>query len=485
MGSVINDSELTAQPWDFVVIGGGTAGLVASRTAASFGARVLLIEADRLGGDCLWTGCVPSKSLIAAAHAASTALRSQELGVHAEGAAVDFSAVMNHVHTAMHTIAPVDSAESLERDGVAVLRGSARFRDGRTLIVDGRTIRFRQAMIATGSRPRALGMEGAAALTVLTSDSLWNLTEQPERILVVGGGPIGCELGQALARLGSQVTLVQRNKRLIPKESEAAEAIISAALAADGVDVRKGRAVRRIETIDGKSGSLSLDDGTVLEFDRMLVSIGRIADTRSLALDNAGVTIDDRGTVIVDDSLRTTNKRIWAAGDVTALPQFTHTAGVNGSIAASNAMLGLRRTIDRRALPRVTFTQPEVATVGLQAADAVPSKHQIVTIDHRDLDRAITEAAISGFTQIVTDHKGVLLGATIVGPRAGESLAEVTLAVKNRLNAGQIAGTTHPYPTYNDAVWKAALAIVRVRLDSGLLLRAIRVLAAIRRVRVK
>ncbi|WP_308468481.1 dihydrolipoyl dehydrogenase family protein [Rathayibacter soli] len=485
MSAAIYDSRLFAQPWDFVVIGGGTAGLVASRTAASFGARVLLIEPARLGGDCLWTGCVPSKSLIAAAHAASTAVVSQSLGVHAEGATVDFGAVMSHLHTAMHTIAPVDSAESLEHDGVTVLRGSARFLDRRNLIVDGQTIRFRQAMIATGSRPRTLDTDGADTLAALTSETIWDLTEQPNRLVVVGGGAIGCELGQALARLGSHVTLIQRGPRLIPKESAQAEAIVSAALVADGVDIRRGRTVRRVETTAGHAGSLTLDDGTAVDFDRVLVAVGRAADTGSLALDSAGVSVDDRGTVIVDDNLRTTNTRIWAAGDVTALPQFTHTAGVNGSIAASNAILGLKRKIDRRVVPRVTFTQPEVAAVGLQAADTVTSKHRVVTIDHRHLDRAITEATMSGFTQIVTDRKGVLLGATIVGPRAGESLAEVTLAVKNRLTAGQIAGTTHPYPTFNDAVWNACVSIVRERLGGGALRRVTRVLAVIRRVRMR
>ncbi|MEO6827490.1 MAG: FAD-dependent oxidoreductase [Microbacteriaceae bacterium] len=485
MTGALHDFIPPANPWDFVVIGGGTAGLVAGRTAASFGARVLLIESGRLGGDCLWTGCVPSKSLIAAAHAASTAARSAALGVRVDGEVVDFGAVLSHLHSAMHTIAPVDSAESLEHAGIAVLRGSARFLDGRTLIVNGQTIRFRQAMIATGSRPRNLDVAGADTLTVLTSDNIWDLTERPDRLVVVGGGPIGCELGQALARLGSRVTLVQRSERLVPRESKAAEEILSAALKRDGVEVRKGSAVKQIESTDAMSGSLTLDDGTVLNFDRILVAVGRLADTRSLALENAGVSLDDRGTVIIDDNLRTTNSRIWTAGDVTALPRFTHTAGVNGSIAASNAILGLRRRVDRRVIPRVTFTEPEIAAVGLQAADAIPSTHRVVTIDHRHLDRAITEAATSGFTQIVTDRKGVLLGATIVGPRAGESLAEVTLALKHRLTASQVASTTHPYPTYNDAVWNACLVIVRERLGRGLLRRAIHLLVTIRRARVK
>jgi pyruvate/2-oxoglutarate dehydrogenase complex dihydrolipoamide dehydrogenase (E3) component len=473
------------QPWDFVVIGGGTAGLVASRTAASFGARVLLIERDRLGGDCLWTGCVPSKSLIAAAHATATAQQSAVLGIRARDVAVDFRAVMNHVQAAIGTIAPVDSAESLEIDGVTVLHEDAEFINGSTLIAGDQEIRFRQAMIATGGRPRRLEVEGADTVTTLTSESVWDLDTLPERLLVVGGGAIGCELGQAMARLGSRVTLVQRGQRLIPKESAEAEAIISAALTADGVDVRTSAIVQRVVSSDGSAGSVHLDDGTLVEFDRVLVALGRTPNTSSLGLEKANVDTDEHGRVLIDDHLRTSNSRIWAAGDVTPLPPFTHTAGVNGSIAASNAILGLRRKVDRRVIPRVTFTQPEVAAVGLQAADSVASQHRVVTVDHRHLDRAIAESATVGFTQIITDRAGVLLGATIVGPRAGESLAEVTIAVKNRLTASQIAGTTHPYPTFNDAVWNACVSIVRDRLSDGLLRRVISTMFAIRRARMR
>jgi pyruvate/2-oxoglutarate dehydrogenase complex dihydrolipoamide dehydrogenase (E3) component len=485
MANTTGSAESLNQPWDFVVIGGGTAGLVASRTAASFGARVLLIERDRLGGDCLWTGCVPSKSLIAAAHATATAQQSALLGIRARDVAVDFRAVMKHVQAAITTIAPLDSAESLEHDGVTVLHEDAEFINGNTLVAGDREIRFRQAMIATGGRPRRLEVEGADTVTTLTSESVWDLDTLPERLLVVGGGAIGCELGQAMARLGSQVTLIQRGQRLIPKESAEAEAIISAALTAEGVDVKTSCIVQRVVSSDGRAGYVHLDDGTLVEFDRVLVALGRTPNTSSLGLEKANVGTDEHGRVLIDDHLRTSNSRIWAAGDVTPLPPFTHTAGVNGSIAASNAILGLRRKVDRRVIPRVTFTQPEVAAVGLQAADSVASQHRVVTVDHRHLDRAVAESATVGFTQIITNRAGVLLGATIVGPRAGESLAEVTMAVKNRLTASQIAGTTHPYPTFNDAVWNACLSIVRDRLRDGLLRRVIRTMFAIRRARMR
>ncbi len=467
--------------WDLVVIGGGTAGLVAARTAVSFGARVLLVERDRLGGDCLWTGCVPSKSLIAAANAAVTAWHSTGLGIDTQHAAVDFDAVMRHVRAAMATIAPTDSAESLKRDGIAVLGAEAEFIDGRTLLAGDQRIRFRQAVIATGGHPRVLAAPGADTVAMLTSENVWGLDALPQRLLVIGGGAIGCELGQAMARLGSRVTLIQRGGRLLPKESAEAEAIISAALAADGVEVRTGHTVQRIVSPDAVAGVAHLDDGTTVEFDRVLVALGRIPNSGGLGLEKAKVRTDDLGRVLVDDHLRTNNSRIWAAGDITPLPQFTHTAGINGSIAASNAILGLKRKVDRLAVPRVTFTQPEVAAVGLQAARSVTSRHRVITIDHQHVDRAVAEATTAGFTQIITDRAGTLLGATIVGPRAGESLAEVTMAVKNRLTAGQIAATTHPYPTFNDAVWNACVSIVRDRLSGGLLKRAIRGLFTIRR----
>ncbi len=484
MGRSQHENLSSDVTWDFVVIGGGTAGLVASRTAATFGVRVLLVERDRLGGDCLWTGCVPSKSLIAAAHAASTARYSEALGVRSRGVTVDFAAVMAHVHGAMQTIAPVDSTESLGGAGVAVMHGDAHFINETTLRIDDTVIRFRQALIATGATPCVPASEGADSIDFLTSETVWDLRDQPRHLVVIGGGAIGSELSQAMARLGSRVTLIQRGDRLIPRESAAASALIRDALVADGVNVLTGRTVARFLSDDRMRGSLTLDDGTELDFDRVLAAIGRAPNSGGLGLGNANVEVDSRGNVAVTDSLRTSNPRIWAAGDVTALPQFTHTAGVNGSIAASNAILGLRRTIDRRAVPRVTFTHPEVASVGVSADDADPGRHRVVTIDHAHLDRAIAEAETIGFTQIVTDRKGTILGTTIVGPRAGETLGEVTLAVRNALTAGQVAGTTHAYPTYSDAFWNACVSIVRSRLGSGAMRRTIRVLASIRRMRL-
>ncbi|MER3389022.1 MAG: FAD-dependent oxidoreductase [Microcella sp.] len=466
---------------DLLVIGGGTAGIVAAKTAARFGADVLLVERDRMGGDCLWTGCVPSKSLIAAADAATRARTSAELGVSASVVAVDFAAVMRHVRDAISAIEPDDSPEALESVGARVERGSVRFVGRREAEVDGQRIRFGQAIIATGSAPVMPGIDGLERVEALTSETVWDIDELPDRLLVLGGGAIGCELAQAFARLGSRVTLVQRNARLLPKEDEAASAVVEAALTADGVDVRTRTELESVEPAPGGGGTAALSVGGEVAFDRILVALGRTPRVDDLDVAAAHVRLDDRGYVDVDDALRSSNRRIWAAGDVTGLPAFTHLAGVGGSTAATNAVLGLRRRIDRDAVPRVTFTHPEVGAVGVLPDDAASHGCTVSEIRHEHTDRAIAESETSGFTRLVIDRRGRVRGATIVGPRAGESLGEACLAVSAGLTTSAISSATHPYPTYSDALWNAAIADVRSRLERGALATVIGLLARLRR----
>ena len=474
---------------ELLVVGGGTAGLVAAKTAARFGTNTLLVEAHRMGGDCLWTGCVPSKSLIAAADVAARARDGARLGVHVDGVRVDFAGVMRHVHSAIHEIEPTDSVETIEAEGARVIMGRVRFTGPRAAEIaptDGTaaiTVRFRQAIIATGSAPEVPDLSGIAGLDVLTSDDVWNLTEQPARLAVLGAGAIGSELSQAYARLGTQVTLVQRNTRVLPKEDPDASTLVAAAMARDGIDVRVSTTVDRVEAAaDRRAGILHLSDGTAVPFDRLLVALGRTPRIAGLGLDAAKVTLDERGYVAVDGSLRTSNPRIWSAGDVSGLPQFTHIAGVNGSLAATNAVLGLRRRADADAVPRVTFTHPEVGAVGLAPADAADAGCVVREVHHEHTDRAIAEGNTVGFTRLVVDRKGRVRGAVIVGPRAGESIGEASLAVKQKISTSAIASTTHPYPTYSDALWNAAIADVRVRLDRGAIASMIRMLARWRRV---
>lgn len=441
---------------DLLVVGGGTAGLVGARTAAQLGASVLLVERERTGGDCLWTGCVPSKALVAAASAAAGARSAARLGVHVDGVRVDFAAVMAHVEGAMAAIEPTDSAAALAEAGVRVRSGSARFTGPDAVEVDGERIAFRHALVATGSDPAVPPVPGLDA--ALTTDTVWDLTELPRRLVVLGGGTIGCELGQAFARLGSAVTVVEMADRLLPNEDARAAALVTDALRADGVTVRTGS---RVESADG--ASVVLAGGERVEGDELLVALGRRPDTRGLDPAAAGVELTERGHVVVDAALRTTNPRVFAAGDITGHPQFTHIAGVHGALAASNAVLGLRRKVDLRAVPKVTYTAPEVASVG--AVDGPTVR----THDNAEVDRAIADGTTAGFTRLVLDRRGRLVGATVVGPRAGEVLAELTLAVRKRLPATAVAATTHPYPTYGDAPWNAALAQTRARLARPLL----------------
>ncbi|MBH0116798.1 FAD-dependent oxidoreductase [Salinibacterium sp. NG253] len=467
--------------WDLIVIGSGSAGIVASKTAARFGARVLMVERHRLGGDCLWTGCVPSKSLIATAHAAHVMRTSERFGITADNITIDFARAMGHVKDAIATIEPHDSAEAFAEFGIEVIHGDAHFTGRHSLEIDGTRHTFVQAVIATGTEPRLPKFAGTDSIEMLTSDSIWELDELPPRLVVLGGGAIASELGQAMARLGSAVTIVNRRDRILPTEDERSSSILQTTFGGDGITVLNGRSATEVIPTDGLAGELVLDDGTRVPFDRLLAAIGRSTRVGTLAPEAAGVNITAEGFIDVDASLRSSNPHIWSAGDAAGLPKFSHIAGVSGSIAGTNAALGLRRKFNDQLVPRVTFTSPEIAAVGITAADAVPGKHRVYTGEHLSTDRAIAEGEEEGFAQIVVDTRGRVLGGTIVGPRAGESLGELTLAVSAKLSTSALASATHAYPTFSDALWNAAIADVQFRLKSGVVKSAIQLLARVRR----
>jgi len=481
--SVWKSDDLTAPDgvaWDLLVVGGGTAGLVAAKTAAGFGVSVLLVERDRIGGDCLWTGCVPSKALLSAAHAAHGARTATQYGIGVEQVTVDFPAVMAHVHQAIAAIEPTDSPAAMRAAGVSAAHGSAQFTSSNAVAVEGVPVTFRQALVATGAAPVMPPIPGLAEADPLTNESVFGLTRLPGRLLVLGGGSIGCELGQAFARLGSHVTIVEAAERLLIREDPDAAELVTRALSGDGVQLRIGVAMTAVRR-DGSAWVAVLADGSEIGFDTVLVAVGRRPRTSHLGLEAAGVELDERGYVRVDARLRTTNPRIWAAGDLTGHPQFTHTAGVHGTLAASNAVLGLRRRVDVSSIPRVTFTQPEVAAVGVSLEKARALGLTVRTVEHVEVDRAIAEQQTAGFSRLVLDGKGRVVGATIVGPRAGESLAEAVLAARHGLRARDIAAATHAYPTYSDGLWKAAIAQVQAQLAGGVTGRAVKAMAAVRR----
>ncbi|MET3143909.1 UNVERIFIED_ORG: pyruvate/2-oxoglutarate dehydrogenase complex dihydrolipoamide dehydrogenase (E3) component [Arthrobacter sp. UYEF10] len=440
---------------DLLVVGGGTAGIVGAKTAAGLGAQTLLVEQARTGGDCLWTGCVPSKTLLSAAEHATTARA-------LTGRPAAFADVRKRIFAAIDTIEPVDSPDALEAAGVEVIKGALTFRAPGVAEVNGRTIRFRQALIATGGAPVSTGIPGLDPEVTVTSDTIWELATLPGRLAIVGGGPIACELGQAFARLGSEVTMIVRS-RILPKEDPDAVDLVRDSLASDGVRLLENTTVENA-VATGTGSRLLLRDGAAVDADTVLLATGRTPRTAGLGLERVGVSLDKDGQVITDTRMMTSNPLIWAAGDVTANPQFTHLAGVHASVAASNAVLGLKRQVSG-TVPRVTFTSPEVAAVGLTTPDG-GLQHRARTVRHTHVDRAVTEDTTGGFTRLIVDRRGKILGGTIVGPRAGESLAELTLAVQKGMTTSDIAGTTHPYPTFSDGVWIAAVADVRERLAS-------------------
>ena len=443
--------------WDLVVVGGGTAGLTAAIAAARVGARVLLVERDRTGGDCLWTGCVPSKALLSAAERAHIAHTADHLGIRVGDVQVDFASVMDHVRGAIARIEPHDSPERLEREGVVVRHGQARFVEPGRLEVDGHPERFRRAMVATGSRPLVPDLPGLRGADPLTSDTVWGLRELPDRLVVLGGGAIGLELGQAFARLGSHVTVVELADQLLPREEPEAADALTRALRAEGIEVRtstRATAVRgdRLE-IDGPSGSQALP------FDRLLVAVGRTPSTTGLGLEHLGVEVDDRGAVVVDDRMRTTASRVFAGGDVTLRLPFTHVAAAHGATVAQNAVLGLRARVDHTRIPWVTFTSPEIARIGLTVAEARArwSSHVVRTGRHDELDRAVVAGDTDGFATIVGDRRGHIVGATVVGPRAGETIGEVAAWMSRGARVGQIVRTSHAYPTWSEDLVAASV----------------------------
>ncbi|MDD2857181.1 MAG: FAD-dependent oxidoreductase [Candidatus Nanopelagicales bacterium] len=476
--------------WDLAVLGGGSAGIVAAKTAAQLGARVVLIEAERTGGDCLWTGCVPSKALLAAAGAAADARNAGRFGIHVTGTTVNFTEVMDHVRRSIRRIEPVDSIQALSTEGISVITGRGTFLPSGALDVEGRVVQYCQALLATGASPAIPPIPGLETMPVLTSDTLWDLDVLPERLAILGGGSIGCELGQAFARLGSQVTIIEAAGRILPREDPRAAAAVQRSLVRDGARILPNTTVARVQGSPDGSGSLMLESpggGThQVEFDRLLVAVGRTPNTSGLGLDVAGVRRDERGYVLVDRALQTSNRRIWAAGDLTGYPQFTHTAGVHGSLAASNAVLGLRRKVDIIAIPRVTFTDPEVASVGAATwGHTADARISLPTREHVLVDRAVTHDDTDGFACLAIDPRGRIAGAALVGPRAGESLGELTLAVRLGLSARDIAGTMHPYPTYADGAWNAAIDSTKAQLARPWTRRTLTALLKLRRARLR
>jgi pyruvate/2-oxoglutarate dehydrogenase complex dihydrolipoamide dehydrogenase (E3) component/uncharacterized membrane protein YdjX (TVP38/TMEM64 family) len=454
--------------YDLVVLGGGTAGLVTAVGGAGLGARVALIERHLLGGDCLNVGCVPSKALIGAARVAAAARGAAAFGVRTAGVEVDFPAVMERMRRLRARLAPNDGVDRLSGLGVDVYLGAGRFTAPTALEVDGRRLEFSRAVIATGARAAAPAVPGLAGVGYLTNETLFALTALPRRLAVVGAGPIGCEMAQAFCRFGAEVTLLEMGIRILPREDADAAALVEQRMRADGLRLVLGVRLLRAER-RGSEAILHYEaDGTArtLACDAILVGVGRPPNVEGFGLEAAGVAHEPTG-VTVDDCLRTTNRRVYAAGDVASRFKFTHTADAQARIVLANALFGGRRRASALAVPWCTYTSPEIAHVGLYEAEARAQGLEVttLTVPLHEVDRAVLDGEEAGFLRLHL-KKGTdrILGATLVASHAGDMISEITLAMVGGLGLGTLADTIHPYPTQAEAMRKAADAYNRSRL---------------------
>lgn len=457
-----------ARRYNLVVVGAGTAGLVAAAGAAGLGAKVALAERHLMGGDCLNFGCVPSKALIRASRAAAALRDASSLGVEAiAGVRVDFPVVMERVRRLRAEISPHDSAARFRELGVDVFLGEGQFIAPDAVEVAGHTLRFKHAVVATGARPAPAAIPGLEQAGYLTNETIFNLTQLPAKLAVVGGGPIGCELAQAFARLGSQVWLVEKHGRLLPRDDPRAAALIQSTLEHDGVQLLLNREIQRVAA--PKTLHVQGDRAThvALPVDEILVSTGRIPNVEGLGLDAAGVRYDLRRGVEVNDRLQTTNPRIFAAGDVCSSYRFTHAADAMARIVIQNALFLGRAKASSLVIPWCTYTAPEVAHVGLSEEEARSRgiAVDVFTQPFDRVDRALLDGETDGFATVLVERgTDRIVGATIVASHAGDMISQVTQAMVAGVGLKTIARTIHPYPTQAEAIKRIADAYSRTRL---------------------
>ena len=462
----------TQPQFDITVIGAGSGGLAAAITGATLGLRVALVERGRLGGECLWTGCVPSKALL---HAAGLAQAAREVarwnGSEASAPPLDFQAVIRHVHAARTTIEASENQESLERQDITVVHGAARIAAPGVVAVGARRLRSRHIVIATGSRPAVPALPGLEAAGYLTNETIFDqLSELPARLAIIGGGPVGVELAQAFARLGSRVTVLSRSPRLLPREDPEVSLALQTFLEREGVVILKGATAQEVapaaaagahrviyRTADGARGAVGAD--------RIVVATGRRPNVEGLGLTEVGVVVGTHG-IRVDASLRTTARGSWACGDVSSRYRFTHVAEAEARLIIRNIMFPwIKEKMDYAVVPWTTFTEPEIGRVGCTEQEARERHGSKVTVEHFPLshtDRAVTDAATDGFIKLVLRGQHIL-GAHIVGPRAGELIQQVAVLMRHKLPVSALT-MIHTYPTYSYALHQANDAYTISRL---------------------
>jgi pyruvate/2-oxoglutarate dehydrogenase complex dihydrolipoamide dehydrogenase (E3) component len=440
---------------DICVIGAGSAGLSVAAGAAQMGASVVLIERGAMGGDCLNSGCVPSKALLAAAHQTEAIRRARRFGISATPA-VDFVAVHAHVHGVIASIAPHDSVARFEGLGVTVIKADARFTSRATVTAGGDIIRARRFVIASGSRPAIPPIAGLNQVGYLTNETIFELKDRPDHLVIIGGGPIGCELAQAFRRLGAAVTLIEA-MTILPKDDPALTAIVREQLLSDGVALHEKANVAHVAK-EAAGVAVTLKSGARIAGSHLLVATGRVANADGLGLETAGVTFTHRG-ITVNASLRTTNRRVYAIGDCIGGPQFTHVAGYHAGIVIREMLFRLPAKADHRTIPAVTYTDPELAQVGMTEAAArevFGARLRILTSPFAENDRARAERKDKGFIKVVATPRGQILGVGIVGTHAGELIQPWVLAMAHRLKVGALATIVAPYPTLGEINKRAA-----------------------------
>lgn len=451
---------------DLCIIGAGSGGLSVAAGAVQMGASVVLIEKHLMGGDCLNTGCVPSKALLAAAHAAHAQRHAGAFGIMRHEPVVDFAKVHAHVHGVIAAIAPHDSVERFEGLGVMVIQAAARFTAPDEVLAGTQRIRARRYVVATGSSPAIPPVSGLADIPYLTNETVFDLKERPEHLLVLGGGPIGVEMAQAFRRLGARVTLVER-AAILPRDEPEAVAILRASLNNEGITLHEGtEVVAARSTASGVELELRAGAGNVfVQGTHLLVAAGRKPNIAGLDLEAAGIEFTAHG-ITVDQRLRSTNRRVFAIGDVSGGPQFTHIAGYHAGIVIRNALFGLPAKVNYAALPWVTYTDPELAHIGFTEASARAAGHEVSILLQplASNDRAQAERATEGLAKIILGSRGRILGATILAPRAGEMIGLWGLAIQQKFKIGAIAAMIQPYPTISEISKRAAGSFYTPRL---------------------
>ncbi|MFC1600805.1 mercuric reductase [Candidatus Sumerlaeota bacterium] len=458
-----------APRYNLLVVGGGPAGLVAAIGAAGLGAKVALVEKHLLGGDCLNVGCVPSKALIRSARVLHELEQACALDLPMPMIGPEqFHAAMARLRRLRAQISAHDAAQNIADKGVELFLGKGRFTGAHSFEVGGAVINFRKAAVCTGARAAAPRIEGLAEIPHLTNENLFNLTERPDRMVIIGGGPIGCEMSQAFARFGARVTLIEHSDRVLPREDADASEIVCRALTDDGVTIHFNTAVKRVEASDGIN-RVTVETGGeegVIDADEILVAAGRAPNVEGLDLEAVGVAYTRRG-VTVNDRLQTTNPDIFSAGDVCMRYQFTHAADAAARIVIQNALFLGRKKLSALNIPWCTYTHPEVAHVGISEAEAEKNGIEIETFTTplSGVDRAICDGETEGFVKIHTPKgKGDILGATIVASHAGEMIGEICVAMAAKLQLGALGGIIHPYPTQAEAIKQTGDARNRARL---------------------